>query len=306
MKVNAKSRPGKVLAKIGDQVVTTGDLQSRLDQQSPFARSRYKDPEKMADFVDNQIKFEVLAAEAMARGYHEQPEAMDAVKKIIVQRLSREEYDGSVKMTDISEDEARSYYDANKADYNKPEMIRASVIKMPFGVDKTASSKAAEAVQKSAADPARLDDRNHFKALVAKHSKDTESRKLGGDLRYLEHETIKEKFGPVALEALLKAEKINDVTTLVEGADAFYVFKRTGKRKPIIRDFNAVRSQIRNKLYRERKTQRFDAWVEGLKDKYKVTIDKQAIAELNATGGPGGPGGPGPSPDPHGHQKGSQ
>ena len=44
------------------------------------------------------------------------------------------------------------------------------------------------------------------------------------------------------------------VGLLVESADAFYIFKRTGKRKPIIRDFQAVRSQIRNKLYTDDET----------------------------------------------------
>jgi peptidyl-prolyl cis-trans isomerase C len=286
VKTDHASRAGPPVATISGRTLSVGDLQHKLDQQSPFARSRYRDPEKMKDFVDSTLKFEVLAEEAMARGYHQEPEALDAVKKIIVQKLSREVYDKGVKITDVGDAEMRAYYDEHKDEYNKPEMIRASVIVVAFGGDKGGATETAAAAQKAAADPARIDDRNHFKALVKQYSTDEGSKQLGGDLRYLAHDKVVERFGQPALDALVAAEKVNAVTPVVEGADAFYIFKRTGKRKPIVRDFDAVRSQIRNKLYRDKKTEKFNAWIDELKTKYGVKLHEENFSKLDAGSGP--------------------
>jgi parvulin-like peptidyl-prolyl isomerase len=181
-------------------------------------------------------------------------------------------------------------------------MVRTSHIFVAFGDDKAASKARAEEAQKKAADPGKLEDREHFKALVAEYSDDDETKRTGGDLRYLSAAEIEERFGTAAKDAVWAGEKINDVTGVVEGKNGWHVFKRTGRRKPIERGLEQVRNQIRNVLYREKRTEAFQTFVDGLQKELGVETFPERLEQVTVQPGPaptpGMPGGPGA---PHGH-----
>lgn len=277
---------GEPLATIAGEVITVEQVQKKLDDQSPFVRSRYAEPGKKKEFVDGQIRFEVLAAEARARGYENDPEVEEAVKKIIVQRLTREEFDGRVQLKDITEAELKAYFDAHKADYQKPEMARASVVTIAFGggkaLTKDKAKAAADDVVKQAS--AKADDRAFFKSLVEKSSTDEATKAAGGDIRYLEQSEVEGRFGRDAAAWLFSAEDINAVSPVFEvktqAGEAFVVLKRTGRRKAIERDFEAVKNQIKNVVYREKRTAEFNTFVESLKQKHKVVVQEDKIDRL--------------------------
>ena len=275
---------GAPIAKVGDTVLTVDQIQKRLDEQSPFVRVRYADPERKKEFLDSQVRFEVLAAEAFARGLDKDPEVLDATKKIIVQKLTREEFDNRVKLADVTDADLQKYFDAHKADYQKPEMARASDIAIAFGADKAAAKKKADEAQKKAADKAKIEDRNWFKDLVTQYSTDDGTKRAGGDLRYLEAGEVEAKLGPAAKQWLFGGELINEVSPVLEGKDAFHVLKRTGKRKEIVRTFEQVKNQIKNVVFREKRTDAFNKYVDELKKKHGVVVyeDKLADVKVNA------------------------
>ncbi len=279
--VKAQNEPGDVIAKVGDATITVEQLQKRLDQQSPFVRVRYTDPAKKKEFLDSQVRFEVLAQEAIARGMDKDPEVQDAIKKIIVQKLTRDEFDNRVKLKDVNDDDLKKYFDAHQADYQKPEMVRASDIAVAFGSDKAAARKKAEEAQKKAADKAKIEDRNHFKDLVAQYSTDDNSKRAGGDLRYLTAAEVEERFGSPAKAWLFGAETINEVSPVIEGKDgAWHVFKRTARRKEIVRTFEQVKNQIKNVVFREKRTEAFNQYVDDLKKKHGVTVFDTKLGKL--------------------------
>jgi peptidyl-prolyl cis-trans isomerase C len=277
---------GEPLATVAGKPITIEQLQKKLDDQSPFVRARYAEPGKKKEFVDGQIRFEVLAAEARARGYENDPEVEEAVKKIIVQRLTREEFDGRVQLKDITDAELKAYFDAHQADYQKPEMARASVVTIAFGEGKALTKEKAKAaaddVVKQAT--AKADDRAFFKSLVEKYSTDEATKAAGGDIRYLELGEVEGRFGKDAAAWLFGSEDINAVSPAFEvktrAGDAFVVLKRTGRRKAITRDFDAVKNQVRNVVYREKRTAAFNSFVEELKQKHKVVVYEDKIERL--------------------------
>lgn len=282
-----KGPPGETLATVGGEVVTVEALQKKLDDQSPFVRARYAEPGKLKEFVDGQVRFEVLAAEARARGYDQDPEVEEAIKKIVVQRLTREEFDGRVQLKDISDAELKAYFDAHRADYQKPEMARASVLTIAFGDGKAPGSlgKAqamtlAEQLRKDAA--AKPDDRAFFKGLVEKHSTDAATKAAGGDVRYLDKAEVEGRFGKAAADWLFGADDVNAVSGVFEApaGNAVFIMKRTGKRKAIEREFDAVKNQIKNVVYREKRSAAFSTFVDELKVKHKVSVQEDKIGKL--------------------------
>ena len=64
----------QVLAKVGDTTITVKEFADRLASQSPYLRARYNSAERRKEFLDNMVRFELLAIEARKRGLHEQPE----------------------------------------------------------------------------------------------------------------------------------------------------------------------------------------------------------------------------------------
>lgn len=287
---------GEPIARIGGTVLTVEQIQKRIDDQSPFVRARYADAEKKREFLDAAVRFEVLAAEAFARGLDKDPEVLEATKKIIVQRLTRDEFDGRVKLQDVTDAEAQAYFEAHQDEYQKPEMARASLIAIPFGTDKAAAQKLAEDVQRKAADKAKLEDRNWFKELAAQHSADESTQRAGGDLRYITAAETEQKLGAAARGWLFAAETANEVSPVLEGAvdgmggrGAFLILKRTGWRKAITRSFDQVKSQIRNVVFREKRTASFNGFVDELKRKHDVEVfaDKLEQVKVNAQVPPG-------------------
>lgn len=276
----SKAGTGEPVAKVGSVVLTTGDLEQRLNEQSPFVRARYQSDERKKEFLDNQVRFEVLALEAFRRGYDQDPEVQEALKKILVQKVTREEFDGRVSLQDITDAEIKAYYDSHLDDYNKPEMARVSHIFVRFGDDKAKAKARAEEAWRQAKDPAKLEDREHFKQLALKYSDDEASKRSGGDLRYVSAKELEERFGAAAKDAIWAATEMNQVTPVVEGKEGFHVFKRTGHRKPIERDLEQVKNQIRNVLYREKRTEAFQQFVKGLEKEFGVQTWPERLKDV--------------------------
>lgn len=270
-------KTGEVVATIGGDKLTIDDLQKKLSEQSPFVRARYAETEKKKELLDAQVRFEVLAHEAETRGYADDPEVEDAVKKIIVQKLTREEFDGRVQLKDITDAELQTYFDAHKADYQKPEMVRASVITVKNTPD---GKKAIDDARKVAADPKKKEDRNAWKDLVTKVSTDEASKPAGGDLRYLSRDDAVSRFGQPAADWLFGSDEQNEVSAVFESKDGLHVFKRTGKRKAIERSFDQVKNQIKNVVYREKRTAAFNAFIDELRTKYGVKTYPEKLDQL--------------------------
>src|SRR5204863_2813647 len=113
----------ETLAKIDDVVITVGEFQDRINKQSPYVRARYTSLERKKEFLDNLVRFEVLAKEAQKRGLSKDPEVVRTMKQVMIQKLLSSEFD-KMKVDDIPDADCKSYYDAHPEEFNKPEEVR--------------------------------------------------------------------------------------------------------------------------------------------------------------------------------------
>jgi hypothetical protein len=67
----ASARPpgaaGEAIARVGDLVITVGDVQNRINAQPPVVRSHYGSLDKKKQLVTDLVNFELMAAEAVRR-----------------------------------------------------------------------------------------------------------------------------------------------------------------------------------------------------------------------------------------------
>src|SRR6185369_11092957 len=110
----------ETLAKIDDVVITVGDFQERINKQSPYVRARYTSIERKKEFLDNLVRFEVLAKEAARRGLDKDAEVVRTMKQVMIQKLLKDEFD-KLKVEDIADADCKKYYDAHPEEFNQAE-----------------------------------------------------------------------------------------------------------------------------------------------------------------------------------------
>jgi len=300
----AAAKGGTQLAKVGDDVITVEDFEEKINAQGPFARPRFADPARRKEFLEGLIRQELLAQEAQRRGFDQDPEVQDALKKVMVQKLTRLEYDSLVKQEDIKAEDIKKYYDSHPDEFHKPEMVRCSAALVGFGPDaksKDAAKKRAESGLKRIKDqagkkvePGKPLPPDVFRDVVLELSDDAESKALAGDLKYLSAEELTEKYGKGVADACFALPNVNDLSGVVEGKTAYAIMKNTGRRKPIDRTLEQVETQVRNRLFREKRTEAFNTFVDNLKVKSPVSVDEARLANMKiAAGAPPGSAVPG-------------
>jgi peptidyl-prolyl cis-trans isomerase C len=259
------------LAKIDDVTITLGELQERINRQSPYIRARYTSLEQKKEFLDSLIRFEVLAKEAARRGLDKDPEVVRTMKQVMIQRLMRDELDAKITADTVTDAEMKAYYDANLSEYVKPDEVRVSaiIVKNRAQAERVANEARGEAGKTN----------KGFRDLVARYSQDEDSKLRGGDLRYLDAQT-KELPAPVVKAAFALAST-GDVSAAIDaGNGTWYVLKQTGRRRSMTKSFDDAKPAIRNKLFRDKRVAAQKDFVDGLKSTAKIEINDANLAKV--------------------------
>ncbi len=279
------------VAKIGSYEIPVGEVEDRINKQSPFLRSRYTDPERRMEFLQNMIRFELLAHSAKQKGYDRDEEVQRQVKQMMVQTLTRREFDERLTAESVTEAEVRAYYESHGDEYNKPEMVRASHILL-------GEQARGEELLKQAQD-AKTDNRA-FRRLAQDSSEDEGTKSRGGDLRYFPRDGTREEGDPeVPREVVASAfglKNVGDVgPRLVKSAKGWHIVKLTGRRDPIHRTVEEVSPQIRNRLWREKRSKSMEDFVANLRSTRRVEINDELLnlVRINPPRGHEGEGGEG-------------
>src|SRR5262245_41852270 len=259
------------LAKIDDTTITLGEFQERINRQSPYIRGRYTSLEQKKEFLDSLVRFEVLAKEAFRRGLDKDPEVIRTMKQVMIQKLMRDEFDTKVTADSISDADMKTYYDANLAEYVKPEEVRVSaiILKNKAQADRVALEARGDAGKTN----------KGFRDLVMKYSADEDTKLRGGDLRYFDA-TTKELPAPI-VQGAFALVNTGDVSLAINANNGtWYVLKQTGRRKAMTKAFDDAKPQIRNKLFREKRMTAQKDFVDGLRAKAKIDINEANLAKV--------------------------
>lgn len=262
---------GAPLAKIDDVTITLGEFEDRINRQSPYIRARYTSLEQKKEFLDELVKFEILAKEAARRGYDKDPEVVRTMKQVMIQKLMRDELDATITADSVKDADMKAYYDANVAEFVKPEEVRAAAIILK---------------NKAQADRVLLEARGDagktnkgFRDLVQKYSSDDDTKLRGGDLRYFD---VTAKEIPAAvIKAAFALVNIGDVSGVVDaGNGTYFIVKQTGRRKAAAKSFDEAKPQIRNKIFRDRRVAAQKALIEQLRAQAKIEVNEANLAKV--------------------------
>jgi len=152
-----KSLPGRVVAKIGDRSVTSGDLEYQIRQLPEYLQSQFKDKKSRLDFLRQYLATELFYDAAKRKGLENDKDVIDASfqakKNLMVQKYLEQEIAPQIQ---ISGGDVQMYYKANQEKYAEKD-----------AKGKTSRIKPLEEVQKQAAeDLVREKQREAYQQLI--------------------------------------------------------------------------------------------------------------------------------------------
>jgi peptidyl-prolyl cis-trans isomerase C len=288
----------QVVAQVGDEVITVGDVQERINKQSPFIRARYTTLDKKKEFLDNLVRFEVMAGEAQRRGYDKDPEVQRVMKQQMISKFLQKDFESTIKVEDVPDADVEKYYKDHPEEFNKKDEVRVSEILVK---DKPKADKAyAEAKAQPKTPPVGADQKG-FRDLVTKYSEDEESKARGGDLTFFDKDTT--AYPKPIVDAAFKLGEVGDVSAPVKTDKGWVVLKLTQKRPGFSRPLAEVKRQIQQRLFRDTRTKKLDTFIADLKKNTKIDIHEDNLGKVvieSGTEGAGAPGAPRGLPmDPH-------
>jgi hypothetical protein len=240
-----------VVAKVGDEAITVGELSDELNRQNPYVRMRFTSPERKRDFLKNMVRFEVLAQEAEKRNLQRDPEVIRRCKRVMIDRLMEKLRESLVKPEDITDAAVEKYYEENIKLYKQKVMAKA---------------------KKKPGDP------RHFTELVKEHSIDPKTKVRGGDLEFFTRDT--DEIPEPVVKAAFETPGIWQLAGPVKTEQGWVVLLKTGKREGFHRPLEMEKGRIKNRLYNQRRLKAVEEYVEKLQKKTKVEVNDKNLEKV--------------------------
>lgn len=289
----------QVLVEVGETKITLGEFAERLGSQSPYLRARYNSPERRREFLENMVRFELLAAEADKRGFTKSDDVERVRRQVMVQQMMSDLFDkGGLKLTDITEDEIKRYYDEHLSEFDKPAQVRASHILFK---DKAGAEQTLKELK------AKPQDNELFRKLAEQRSLDATTKTSGGDLRFFSEtaepdvkgETDEPDRPATVRKAAFSLANIGDLyPEVVQSDKGFHVLKLTGRREALKRTLEDSRRMIQNKLWRQKREESIEKFVADLRAKANVQENPEALAKVQVRDAVGNVASPKAKPEP--------
>ena len=179
--------------------------------------------------------------------------------------------ESQVKTPEVSDADAKSFYESNLKEFEQPETVKASHIL--FMVDADAApdvvKQKEEAAQKAAA---RAKGGEDFTTLAKELSEEPGAKESGGDLGFFPKDRMVPEFANAAFAA-----NLNDISEPVKTQFGWHVIKVTDKKAAGTVPFEEVDNQITSYLKSMRQREAVQKVMKDLKDSAKVQTFLPAV-----------------------------
>ena len=275
-------KSGPAVARVGDEVITADEVRQRLNETSPFLRARYSTLERKKEFVENMVRNELLAQEAVRQGYDKSPAVREQMKRAMIQELIKHQLDAKLAGTDIPDEELKKFYEAHIDEFVKPERARVLHIFLPAADAKQRAEarKHAAALLKEIDAREKKGEMNAFQSVAMKESKDPLSAPMGGHLRFLSKDELAKAYNPELANAAFDLKNPGDKAGPLDTPAGVELVKLQVKTVALSRTFNEGKESIRQRMARERRSRDYDEWVKKLREGTKVVVYDQELEKI--------------------------
>lgn len=240
-----------VVATVNGESITKAQLDVLWYRMSEKARQQYEQSGGgKRGFLDNYIRKRLLLQQAAAAGFEKsagvQAELEAAKESALFDLYVRDVVAGPV----VNEAAMRKFYEENAADFRRPEQVKARLILVRVGSDRSpeeARGIASQVMQELATarvtsgnDPARLAE--VFAGLARRYS-DHQTANAGGNLGWVSREVVDSHVATAAF-----GMQPGTFSGIIEAEDGMHLIFVEDRRQPMTESYESARHGIREYL----------------------------------------------------------
>lgn len=264
---------GPAVARLGNQQIDLTEMQSVLASLPAETREQLRGNRgALETWLRSRLAQKAVLEQADAQGWRQRPEVEQQTRAATEQIVFRD-YMLSVSQVPAgypSAAELQQAYDAGKAQWVTPPMVRVSQIFLAVN-----DPQSAEAVRRQAQELSRKAQATpgDFAALATQYSQDPNTAQRGGDSGMQPLQQLV----PQVREAVARL-KVGGVSDVVQSAAGFHVLKLTAQQPARTATLEELRARLTEALRSQRQEQIAKAYLEGMLNTATLSIDG---AELN-------------------------
>ncbi|MBI5676055.1 MAG: peptidylprolyl isomerase [Nitrospirae bacterium] len=254
------SSTGSVIAKVNNTSITKEEFLKESQLVPDWAKQNFSTKDGKERFLEELIKKELIYQDAKNKGLDKDKEILSQVeefkKMTLLSFVLKKEIEEKVQ---VSDEEAKNYYDKNQDKFKKGEEISASHILVD--------------TEKEAKDIlARLKKGEAFAKLAMALSKDKGSAVKGGDLGFFTRGRMLPEFEEAAFSL-----KPGEISAPLKTQFGYHIIKVTERKEGAMVPFEEAKETVKRQLLSEKQKSAFDAYIDALKKKSKITTESKAL-----------------------------
>ncbi len=239
-----------VLALVGEREITQNDVDALRRTLNPQTAMNIGNEQLVYELVNQELFY----LDAVDKNLDQEEEFKAEVEKIKANFLKQYAISKLLTPLTITEEDVSAYYEQNKAQFKKPEMVKASHILVE-------DEEKVKEIEKE------LQDGLSFEEAAQKYSKCPSNAK-GGDLGYFSKGQMVPEFETAAFGL-----KVDEVSAPVQTQFGYHIIKLIDKKEEEISPLDEVKQQITQHVLSQKQQDLYFKKIEELKGKYEVKIN---------------------------------
>jgi peptidyl-prolyl cis-trans isomerase C len=265
---------GDIVAKVGSDVLTKADFESLVSYYSVERKKDLSKDEKFRkDLLDILVKRMALAAEAREKGIDKRADVKNLISiytnGILMTELIKAEVTDKAKVDNA---DLEVYYKTHESEFKHPQLVRVRHILIKATKDMSDEDKA-KAKKKAEDLLAKIRSGGDFEKLASEFSEDDGSKARGGDLGFLQMDSLPKPFEKVAISL-----KPGEVGGPVETSAGYHIIKMEEMKDAGVWPLENVKEQVREKVLRQIVNGKAKEYVEKVVQESKIEVHPELIA----------------------------
>ncbi len=262
---------GQVLATVGKHAITAVQLQRRWQAQlSPAPLS----VASLQTLLDDEIRFELMAQAARERGLEQDPEVIDAARRVMVRKLLQRDLDPAAFESSLGDRALWAYYQAHPQTHMHAEQRRYAQITL-------APNEQGRAFAERLVTSLKKEGWGAFVQAAARYSLDTTTRGRAGETSFVDRATLTKNYGASFADAVFAAPQAGVLLpNPIRSNEGWHVVTLLAVRAAQARPFAEVREALRDQLLLSLQDAHQAQYVEALRRLAPVTIHPERLTEL--------------------------
>ncbi|MFO7815926.1 MAG: peptidylprolyl isomerase [Halanaerobiales bacterium] len=230
------------------QKAEESDVEVSEEEEDQYFNQQVEQIKEQNDLSQSEFE-EVL--EEQGTSMEEYKEQFLENSQILVDKFLQDEVFSDINIT---ESEAKSYYEDNKSEFEQKEQVEVSHILL-------------NDEQKADEIKSQLEEGADFEQLAKENSVDNNTAEEGGKLGYIEKGQVVPEFETVAFQT-----EEGEISEVFESQQGYHIIKVHDKKEAKTLSFSEVEDQINDTLSEQKRQEEMQEYINKLRDEFDVEV----------------------------------